>query len=47
VSPEAIYWLKPSAEAMLMLRAYFKAERWNLLKTMANPSLASFMPAPA
>jgi hypothetical protein len=40
----SIYWLKPSAEAMLMLRAYFKAERWNLLKTMANPS---FMPAPA
>jgi hypothetical protein len=38
----SIYWLKPSAEAMLMLRSYFKAGRWNLLKTMANPS---FMPA--
>jgi hypothetical protein len=38
----SIYWLKPGAEAMLMLRSYFKAGRWNLLKTMANPS---FMPA--
>ena len=35
----SIYWLKPSAEAMLMLRSYFKAGRWNLLKTMANPSV--------
>jgi hypothetical protein len=38
----SIYWLKPGAEALLMLRSYFKAGRWNLLKTMANPS---FMPA--
>jgi hypothetical protein len=38
----SIYWLKPNAEAMLMLRSYFKAGRWNLLKNMANPS---FMPA--
>jgi hypothetical protein len=37
----SIYWLKPSAEAMLMLRSYFKAGRWSLLKSMANPSFTS------
>jgi hypothetical protein len=37
----SIYWLKPSAEAMLMLRSYFKAGRWNLLRSMANPSFTS------
>ena len=37
----SMYWLKPSAEAMLMLRSYFKAGHWNLLKTMANPVFMS------
>jgi hypothetical protein len=31
----SIYWCKESAEAMLMLRAFYKAGRWNLLKDMA------------
>jgi hypothetical protein len=30
-----IFWHKASAEAMLLLRAYYKAGRWNLLKKMA------------
>jgi hypothetical protein len=34
----SIYWLKQNAEAMLMLRSYFKAGRCNLLKRMAHPS---------
>jgi hypothetical protein len=29
----AIYWHAATAEAMLMLRSYFKAGRWNLLKS--------------
>jgi hypothetical protein len=31
----SIYWRDDSAEAMLMLRAFYKAGRWNLLKDMA------------
>ena len=31
----SIYWLEKTAEAMLMLRSYYKAGRWNLLKTMS------------
>ncbi len=31
-----IFWCKESAEAILMLRSYHKAGRWNLLKSMAN-----------
>lgn len=30
-----IFWHKASAEAMLLLRAYYKVGRWNLLKKMA------------
>jgi hypothetical protein len=30
-----IFWHPESAEAMLMLRAFCKAGRWNLLKDMA------------
>lgn len=30
------FWLKKHAEHILMLRAFFKAGRWNLLKKMAN-----------
>lgn len=32
------FWLPSNAEAILLLRAYFKAGRWNLLKTMAFSS---------
>ncbi len=32
----SIFWNKESAEAILMLRSYYKAGRWNLLKSMAN-----------
>jgi hypothetical protein len=35
-----IFWCKDNAEAMLMLRAYYKAGRWNLLKQMANSPLS-------
>ncbi|OQY51650.1 MAG: hypothetical protein B6230_04325 [Desulfobacteraceae bacterium 4572_89] len=31
-----LFWKKANAEAILLLRSYFKAERWNLLKRMAN-----------
>ena len=31
----SIYWREESAEAMLMLRAFYKAGRWHLLKDMA------------
>ncbi len=31
-----IFWYKEHAEHMLMLRSYFKAGRWNVLKRMAN-----------
>ena len=31
----AIYWHTRTAEAMLMLRSYFKAGRWNILKSHA------------
>ena len=30
-----IYWLEKTAEAMLMLRSYYKAGRWNLLKKLS------------
>jgi hypothetical protein len=30
----SIYWLRENAEAMLMLRSYFKAGRWNMLKQL-------------
>jgi len=31
----AIYWHVGTAEAMLTLRSYFKAGRWNMLKSQA------------
>jgi len=34
----SIYWLEETAEAMLMLRSYYKAGRWNTLKTLAFSS---------
>ena len=30
-----IYWLKKTAEAMLMLRCYYKAGQWNMLKSLS------------
>ena len=35
-----VFWYRENAEAMLMLRAYHKAGRWNLLKNMANSHLS-------
>ena len=31
----SIYWLEEMAEAMLLLRCYYKAGRWNTLKQLA------------
>ena len=30
-----LYWLEKTAEAMLMLRSYYKAGRWNLLEKLS------------
>ena len=35
-----IFWYKENASKMLMLRAFYKAGRWNLLKRMANSHLS-------
>lgn len=35
-----IFWCKANAEAILRLRAYYKAGRWNILKQMANSPLS-------
>jgi hypothetical protein len=32
----SIFWCRASAEAILLLRSYYKAGRWNLLKRMAT-----------
>src|SRR3989475_4914744 len=32
----SLFWCRASAEAILLLRAYFKAGRWNMLKRMAT-----------
>jgi hypothetical protein len=32
----SIFWCRASAEAILLLRSYYKAGRWNLLKCMAT-----------
>jgi hypothetical protein len=32
----SIFWCRASAEAILLLRSYYKAGRWNLLKQMAT-----------
>ena len=31
----SIYWLEQTAEAMLMLRSYYKSGRWNLLESLS------------
>ena len=35
----AIFWCKENAEALLMLRAYYKSGRWQQLKSMAFSAL--------
>lgn len=35
----SIYWKKETAETMLLLRSYYKAGRWNMLKNMAFTSV--------
>lgn len=35
----SIFWCRASAEAILLLRSYYKAGRWNLLKRMATSHL--------
>jgi hypothetical protein len=32
----SIYWLKETAEAMLLLRSYYKAGRWDMLRKLAT-----------
>ena len=36
----SIFWCRASAEAILLLRSYYKAGRWNMLKCMATSHLA-------
>ena len=35
-----IFWCRASAEAIFLLRSYYKAGRWNILKCMATSHLA-------
>ncbi len=35
----SIYWLRENVEAMLLLRSYFKAGRWNMLKQLTFSAL--------
>jgi hypothetical protein len=35
----SLFWCRASAEAILLLRSYYKAGRWNLLKRMATSHL--------
>lgn len=37
----SIYWHEDHAEAMILLRSFFKAGRWSLLKKMANQTCLS------
>ena len=38
-----VFWNKENAEAMLLLRSYYKAGRWNMLTSMAfNGGLEMF-----
>jgi hypothetical protein len=40
----SIFWCRASAEAILLLRSYYKAGRWSLLKRMATSHLALLEP---
>ena len=35
-----LFWCRASAEAILLLRSYYKAGRWQMLKQMATSPLA-------
>ena len=35
------FWCEESAEAILMLRSYYKAWKWNLLKNMEIPQFSA------
>jgi len=35
-----IFWLQENADAGRLLRSFFKAGRWNMLKNMANSPLS-------
>jgi hypothetical protein len=35
-----LFWCRTSAEAILLLRSYYKAGRWQMLKQMATSPLA-------
>ena len=36
----SLFWCRASAEAILLLRSYYKAGRWKMLKQMATSPLA-------
>src|SRR6266699_7184047 len=36
----SLFWCRANAEAILLLRSYYKAGRWNMLKRMATSPLA-------
>src|SRR5262249_42173332 len=36
----SLFWCRASAEAILLLRSYYRAGRWNMLKCMATSHLA-------
>jgi hypothetical protein len=36
----SLFWCRANAEAILLLRSYYKAGRWNMLKRMATSHLA-------
>jgi hypothetical protein len=36
----SLFWCRANAEAILLLRSYYTAGRWNMLKRMATSHLA-------
>jgi len=36
-----IFWHRENANKMLMLRSFYKAGRWNILKQMANSAFSA------
>jgi hypothetical protein len=39
----SIYWLEETAEAMLLLRSFYKAGRWDMLNKLANSACCSML----
>jgi len=37
----SLFWCRANAEAILLLRSYYKAGRWEMLKRLATSHLAS------